>query len=450
MPRPRARSTAQWLGVSAGGRRRVHKAPGPLDSSSTRGRPADIDPRMRESFLEFLRAPCESGASTSGDLTLRVFAWDGEVVEEGVLVAPDGRWWWVAEGVPRMLPAALYRNPSLEERYRSRLDALGLAPAHVHSGSRRGRTVESRTIDRFGAEWIRYRDWGHRTAPPQGADLQDWRGGLWENTLSAFCSKTFLDDKVSNGLVLDAGCGNGRFVAASLHFGARTVIGVDIGWGVDMAHQRFRSDPRVHLVQASLFELPIGMVDIAFSLGVLMHTGNARRAYLSVARRVRPGGLMAARLYHRGNWAHEVVDGSIRAVTTRLTKGGQIRFARAMASFGRAIEKREASNADRAGLRMRWYQVLRNWPTEHHNLDWWSAPVATHHTAAEVATWAQKAGLVVERSAPPTEASRFGFWNWPEALTLLARRPAAIERHVAEESDLARPAPFQRPQPVGR
>lgn len=384
---------------------------------------------MRESALEHLRAPGRPAAA----LRLHALVGQGDWIEEGILTDDAGGGWWVAGGIPRLLPPALYRNAELESRHAVVLRGLGLASAEPRSerGGRR-RRVETATIDRFGAEWLQFRDWGHLECAPEGEPAAEHRGGLWADTLRAFETKTFLADRLSGRLVLDAGCGNGRFTRAALHHGAREVVAIDIGWGVEAARDRFRDDPRVHVVQASLFELPAARVEAAFSLGVLMHTGDARRAFGAIAGVVEPGGLVAVRMYHRGNWAHEVVDGSIRAVTTRLSKAGQQSFARRMAGFGRWLERREGARSA-PGLRMRWYQVLRNHPTVHHNLDWWSAPVATHHTSRQVAGWGESAGLRVVRADPTPRDGGYPFWGWPEALTILFERPAAAGARSAVE-----------------
>ncbi len=376
---------------------------------------------MHERLVELLMAPAPPSGAPTGARSLALHAWEGEGdrVTTGVLAAPDGRWWWVAGGVPRLLPPSMYRNPALEERFAGTLRRLGLAPLDRAPG-RRGRLdrVQRRTIDRFGAEWLTFRDWGyHGTAP--GQDEDGYRGGLWSDTQRAFRTKTFLEGRIEGRRCLDAGCGNGRFTAAALACGAREVIALDIGWGVDATHERLGDDPRVHVVQASLFDPPVRPVEVAFSIGVLMHTGDAPRAFASVARCVAPGGLMAVRMYHRGNWAYEAVDGSIRALTTRLGKPMQMRFARAMARLGRTLARLDRR---RPGVRRAWYQVLRNWPTVHHNLDWWSAPTASHHTAPEVARWGEAAGLRVVHAEPDREGGRYGFWEWPEALTMLFER----------------------------
>jgi len=348
---------------------------------------------------------------------------------EGVLIAPDRRWWWIAAGVPRLLSPEMYRNDELTKKYAPQLKGLGLeAPAATIARGRLGR-IQSKTIDRFGSEWLRFRDWGYHPSTPNG-DALEFRGGLWENTLAAFRSKTFLDGRLDGQLVLDAGCGNGRFTAAALAGGAREVISVDIGWGVDATFDHHRDDPRVHVVQASLFDLPIKAVDSAFSIGVLMHTGDAARAFGQIASLIAPGGLFAVRLYHRGNWAHEIVDRGIRSLTTRLSKPIQLWFARAMAKLGTSFVVREARTVrvpSQMSSRVMWYQVLRNWPTVHHNLDWWTAPVATHHTVREVAAWGRASGLEIVRADPRDLADRYRFWQWPEALTVLFEKPAAVE-----------------------
>jgi SAM-dependent methyltransferase len=369
---------------------------------------------VRETLLQHLIAP--GSAPLPRPLILECFAHEAGHVIDGVLHDGAGQWWWVAAGVPRLLSPSMYRNPQLQAQYGDKLRRLGLrVPAATRGGARLDR-VQARTIDRFGHEWQVFKAWGYHDEGVVGDDPA-FRGGRWADTLAAFRSKTFLDGLIDGAVCLDAGCGNGRFCAAALAGGAAEVIGVDIGWGVDAAFDRHRDNPRIHIVQASLFDLPVTRVDAAFSIGVLMHTGDAARAFRSVAGAVVPGGLLAVRLYHRGNWAYEVVDRSIRTLTTRLGKGGQMRFAQAMARLGRRLD---------GPSRLRWYRILRNWPTVHHNLDWWTAPVASHHTSAEVAGWGRAAGLELIRADPPAAPARYGFWEWPEALTVLFERPVAV------------------------
>ena len=351
-------------------------------------------------------------------LRLADFVTQGEHVMEGVLYTDDGRWWWIVDGIARLLSPQLYRNREMERRYGPELDRLGLPTPDDQSPGAVSRRVEHQTIDRFGNEWRVFCDWGYHSFAPAGREAE-YQGGLWANTLNAFSSKTFLEDRVDGKLCLDAGCGNGRFTATALACGASEVIAADIGWGVEACFSHHQDDPRVHVVQASLFELPIRRVDVAFSIGVLMHTGDARLAFSRIAAAVGPGGLFAVRMYHQGNGAYELTDRVIRSATTRMSRATQMKFATGMAGFGRWLGKRDERSP---GARMRWYQVLRNWPTVHHNLDWWGAPVATHHTVPEVLRWAGEAGFVEVRTDPAHGREHYPFWKWPESLTVLMAR----------------------------
>ncbi|GAB4554540.1 MAG: hypothetical protein Tsb0013_17190 [Phycisphaerales bacterium] len=374
-----------------------------------------------------------SGSAGSGDcpLELHVFAHDADVITEGVLVDPaTGSWWWIERGVPRLLAPSLYRSRAMEDRYTSELSRLGLRPAPPRPRDPL-LALQLRTIDRFGDEWIRFRDWGHLEEAPGGDEI-GYRGGLWAHTLGAFAGKTFVHDRIDGRVCLDAGCGNGRFTAAALHHGAERVLAIDLGWGVEATYERFFDDPRVVVVQGSLFDLPLTRYEVAYSIGVLMHTGDACRAFHRIADGLDAGGAFAVRMYHRGNAVYEVLDRTVRACTTRTPKLAQRWFSAAMAGVGRAvhgIDKRfsDGTLADRA------YRLFHTWPTLHHNVDWWSAPIATHHTLPEVIGWAHDAGLDVVMTDQHEPRDRFGFWEWPEALTALFAKPAPVPVHTTSE-----------------
>ena len=355
---------------------------------------------------------------------MHAFRHEGDHVLEGVLVDEvSGSWWWIERGVPRMLPSALYRSAELEERYADELIRLGLR-VEASSGRDELLSLQLRTIDRFGDEWIRFRDWGHMDEAP-GGDEVGYRGGIWEHTLRAFAGKTFVHDSVEGMTCLDAGCGNGRFTRAALHHGAERVLAVDLGWGVEAAHARFADDPRVHVVQGSLFDLPVRGYEVAFSIGVLMHTGDAERAFMRVASGLSEGGLFAVRMYHRGNPVYETLDRGVRVVTPRTPKRAQRWFSGAMSVVGRGVHAMDARWSD-GTLKDRAYRLFHTWPTLHHNVDWWSAPIATHHTLPEVIGWAEEAGLETLRTDQDEPRESFGFWEWPEALTALFVRPVAV------------------------
>ena len=96
--------------------------------------------------------------------------------------------------------------------------------------------------------------------------------------------------------VLDAGCGCGRFAAVASAAGA-VVTGIDLSpEGLDAASD---NAPAATLYRASLLDLSCirTRFDLAYSVGVLHHTGNTRKAFHEVASVVKPGGELAVWVY---------------------------------------------------------------------------------------------------------------------------------------------------------
>ena len=100
--------------------------------------------------------------------------------------------------------------------------------------------------------------------------------------------------------VLECGCGMGRFLEVVAREGAE-VVGIDFSVAVESAFQNLRDYPNVTIIQADLFNLPLKFeaFDLVYSIGVLHHTPSTRQALEAVGRHVRPGGALAAWVYHR-------------------------------------------------------------------------------------------------------------------------------------------------------
>lgn len=116
-------------------------------------------------------------------------------------------------------------------------------------------------------------------------------------TRGVFEQKTgWRPEDLGGKLVLDAGCGCGRFSRVVTDFGAE-VAAVDGSTHAVEAAAKLVPDALV--VQANLFKLPFPAecFDTAFSIGVLHHTGDTRQAFLEVARTIRRGGELAVWLY---------------------------------------------------------------------------------------------------------------------------------------------------------
>ena len=122
-----------------------------------------------------------------------------------------------------------------------------------------------------------------------------------EEDEAVFRVKTGVDPRDLKGkLVLDAGCGGGRYAVLAGRHGAK-VVGVDLSAAVEKAAALCAELPDVAIVQADLLELPLAeaVFDLAFSIGVLHHSPDPRRAFPQVAARVKPGGRLAVWLYRK-------------------------------------------------------------------------------------------------------------------------------------------------------
>ncbi len=99
-------------------------------------------------------------------------------------------------------------------------------------------------------------------------------------------------------LVVDAGCGSGKFSAAIARFGAKKVIGLDIGEdGLAFARaQSAKADygDRLDYRYGSLLDIPLedSSVDLVWSNGVIHHTLNYEKCVEEFARVLKPGGTL--------------------------------------------------------------------------------------------------------------------------------------------------------------
>lgn len=109
-------------------------------------------------------------------------------------------------------------------------------------------------------------------------------------------------DDLAGKLVLDVGCGAGRFTEIALEAGAH-VVAMDLSSSVDACYQNLqeRFADRLDVVQASIYDLPfpMGVFDRVYCIGVIQHTPRPMASVRAIARMVRPGGHLAMWIYER-------------------------------------------------------------------------------------------------------------------------------------------------------
>ncbi len=106
---------------------------------------------------------------------------------------------------------------------------------------------------------------------------------------------------VRGKLVLEAGCGAGRFTEVLLDGGAR-VVSFDLSRAVEANHANFRGHASHCVFQADISTLPLapGSFDLVICLGVIQHTPDPERTIAALAEQVKPGGMLVVDHYTHG------------------------------------------------------------------------------------------------------------------------------------------------------
>ena len=156
----------------------------------------------------------------------------------------------------------------------------------------------------FGRQWLRFRQTqldSHtglsisrdRLTRLVGGDLGVWRGRL----------------------VLEVGCGAGRFTELLLAAGAR-VVAVDLSAAVEANHATCGHVATYQLAQADVTALPLapGQFHFVLVIGMVQHTPDPEATMTALARQVRPGGWLVLDHYAPGypaTWSRRVLRGGL-------------------------------------------------------------------------------------------------------------------------------------------
>lgn len=130
-------------------------------------------------------------------------------------------------------------------------------------------------------------------------------------------SRDWLQGKV----ILDAGCGAGRFTDVAASFGA-TVIACDLSEAIDACRAVTAGENRkVECLQASILDLPFreGVFDAVYCMGVIQHTPDPRKVMSSLPAFLKPGGRLAYNFYEEGLWRRlQLIKYALRLVTPKF------------------------------------------------------------------------------------------------------------------------------------
>jgi len=224
---------------------------------------------MQIELLEILRCP-KSGEQ----LELRDATYKDGRVESGSLVSKNsGHSYPIRNFIPRFVPASNY-------------------------------------ADNFGMQWNKFRQTqlDSHSGLPISAD-RFWKATGW------------VPEEMAGRWILDAGCGAGRFAEVAVGAGAK-LVALDYSSAVDACHANLRRFPNLHVVQGDIYALPFapGMFPLVYSLGVLQHTPDVRRAFAALPPMVSPGGKLCVDYYWKRLKALLNLKYVFRPLTKRMSQ----------------------------------------------------------------------------------------------------------------------------------
>ena len=207
--------------------------------------------KLNTDLLKFLCCP-----KCKGTLDLNFFAKNGDEIIEGMLECACGMSYPVIRGVPRML-----------------LDL----PKEV-----------KRTQESFKKEWGLHK---YNTTKTWGLEVEEKKVLFLEQM--GISNPSILQDKV----LLDAGCGNGELSISLVGYGLK-VVAMDLSGSVVRAYEHSNSNS-VYFVQGDVTNPPFreGIFDYVYSEGVLHHTPDTKKAFMSLSKLVKKGGRYWVWLY---------------------------------------------------------------------------------------------------------------------------------------------------------
>ncbi len=134
-----------------------------------------------------------------------------------------------------------------------------------------------------------------------------------------FYQETNWEEKLDGEMILEAGCGAGRFTQVAIETGAE-VISFDYSNAVDACLENNGLVGNLHILQADIYHIPIkrNLFGKVFCFGVLQHCPDVKGAFFSLIPHLKSGGEIVVDVYGHSKWKLWKVKYKIRPLTKRL------------------------------------------------------------------------------------------------------------------------------------
>lgn len=244
---------------------------------------------MRERLLQFIACP-----SCRGSLTLNAHRWEGRNIVDGALLCQACEASFpILGGIPRFVRGI--RDPETAESF-------GFEWMHV----------EVTDVEEDVVTFFRKTGFDERIyvgLPVKEVTYPTLRDIRWRLDGSSLAGK----------LVLDAGCGMGRYLQVAKEYGCE-IVGFDFSRSVERASRLLAGHDMVHVVQGDIFHPPFraGVFDVIYSIGCLHHTPDPPAAFRSLVPLCRRGAWFSIHVYPPSFWL-DPIRGSITKLLRRVT-----------------------------------------------------------------------------------------------------------------------------------
>ena len=223
---------------------------------------------MYRSFLNFIVCPkCKK------ELTITVTQEDREEIISGVISCSYcGSEYPILRGIPRFIDNIKSEN-DLRQVY----------------------------ADSFGHQWTTY-NW-----------LRE------EDELEFFQITDLTKEDFSGKIILDVGCGGGRFARFLTHY-CKEFIGLDYSIAVDKAYELCKNNKNANFIQCDINNHPFrpDQFDIVYSHGVLHHTPNTKESFDNLPSLVKSGGVLYIAVFRKAIFFLRLSDGFFRSILNKM------------------------------------------------------------------------------------------------------------------------------------